>query len=60
MIDSIISVIGRGYTPVITELPDGTFDVSCDWAFIGCIALCVVALYCFLRIVGHLLCGDRR
>lgn len=60
MISDFINVIGQGYTPIVTTLPDGSYDVSMDWAYIGCMALLIVVLYCVLRIVGRLLCGRER
>ena len=60
MLNDFISFIGAGYEPIITELSDGTIDVSTNWAYIGAIAFLLVAFYCTMRIIGRLLVGRER
>lgn len=60
MLQDFIDFIGGGYEPIVTELGDGTFDVSTNWAYIGAIAFTLIAFYCVMRIIGKLLCGRDR
>ena len=60
MIQDFVNFLGQGYAPIVTALPDGTYDVSIDWSYIGAIVFVIVALYAVLRILGALLCGSRR
>lgn len=60
MLSDFIDFIGEGYSPIITELGDGTYDVSTNWAYIGACAFLLIAFYCTMRIIGRLLCGRDR
>lgn len=60
MLTDFINFIGQGYTPIVTTLPDGSYDVSIDWAYLGACAFLLIAFYCTMRIIGRLLCGRDR
>lgn len=56
MLQDFIDMIGE-YEPIITELPDGSFDVSINWTYLALILFLVIAFYGFLKIFGRLVCG---
>lgn len=45
------------YTPIVTTLADGSEHVSCDWSYIGMVAIVCIVFWCCLRVIGGIICA---